>query len=389
MPAVNPAILSWARDSAGLSMDQAVVKLSLKAAYGKTPIERLQELEAGARKPSRPMLVRMAKQYRRPLVTFYLPKPPRRGERGTDFRTLSGVQTPSVDASVQALVRQVVARQSVLRDLLTEDEADEVPFVGSLTLDDGRKAALALAHRLLGSAHPSKAQNPTQAFDNLRDATQEVGVFVLLKGDLGNYRTAIDTDMFRGFALADRLAPFIVINDNDARPAWSFTLVHELVHLFLGNTGISAIRADNPVEQFCNDVASAYLLPEEALAVLEQSQVEFENLPRLVSEVANAHNVSRTLVAYRLFRSKQLQRSQYRTLVSTFRAQWQERREQRREAARSLDGGPSYYTVRRHRAGKALIDAVRRAHLAGDLPTTRAALVLGVKPTQVGEMLSD
>lgn len=44
--------------------------------------------------------------------------------------------------------------------------------------------------------------------------------------------------------------------------------MHELVHLFLGNTGISAIRADNPVERFCNDVASAYLLPEEALAAL-------------------------------------------------------------------------------------------------------------------------
>ena len=370
-------------------MEQAVVKLSLKAAYGKTPIERLQELEAGARTPSRPMLVRMAKQYRRPLVTFYLPNPPRRGERGTDFRTLSGVQAPGVDASVQALVRQVVARQSVLRDLLTEDEADEVPFVGSLTLDDGLEAALGLAHRLLVSAHPSQAMNPTQAFDNLRDATQKAGVFVLLKGDLGNYRTAIDTDMFRGFALADRLAPFIVINDNDARPAWSFTLVHELVHIFLGNTGISAVRADNPIEQFCNDVASEYLLPEEALAVLEQSQVEFDDLPRLVSEVANAHNVSRALVAYRLFRSKQIQRPQYRTLVSIFHAQWQDRREQRREAARSVDGGPSYYTVRRHRAGKALIDAVRRAHLAGDLPTTRAALVLGVKPTQVGEMLSD
>ncbi len=388
MPAVNPAILSWARDSAGLSVEQAVAKLPLKAAYGKSPVERLEELEAGVREPSRPMLVQMAKQYRRPLVTFYLSKPPRPGDRGTDFRTLSGVQAPTSDASVQALVRQVVARQSVLRDLLMEDEADEVPFVGSLSLNDGRKAALDLAHRLLVSAHPSKAQNPTQAFDNLRDVTQEAGVFVLLKGDLGNYRTAIDTDMFRGFALADRLAPFIVINDNDARPAWSFTLVHELVHLFLGNTGISATRADNPVERFCNDVASAYLLPEEALAVLKQGQVEFEDLPRLVSQVANAHNVSRALVAYRLLRSKQIQRPQYRTLVSIFHAQWQDRREQRREAARSADGGPSYYTVRRHRAGKALIDTVRRAHLAGDLPTTRAALVLGVKPTQVGEMLS-
>jgi hypothetical protein len=35
--------------------------------------------------------------------------------------------------------------------------------------------------------------------------------------------------VFRGFAPADDLAPFIVINDND--PAHSFTLLHELVHI--------------------------------------------------------------------------------------------------------------------------------------------------------------
>lgn len=387
MPSVNPAILSWARNSAGLSVEEAVAKLPLKAAYGKTAIERLNELESGVQAPSRPTLVRMAKQYRRPLVTFYLSKPPPRGDRGTDFRSLSGGQSPDEDARVQTLVRQIQARQSVLRDILADEDADELPFVGCLTLDDGRQAALDLAHQLLGSSHPSRAQDSDRAFDELREAVHKAGVFVLLKGDLGNYRTAIDTDTFRGFALADRLAPFIVINDNDARAAWSFTLVHELVHLFLGHTGISGIRAGNRVEQFCNDVASAFLLPEKALATLELGRLEHEELASAVGQVARDHNVSRALVAYRLFRSNQIERQDYSRLVSAFRTQWENRREDRREAARATDGGPSFYTVRRHRAGSALLDAVRGAHLAGDLPTTRAALVLGVKPTQVGEML--
>ena len=388
MPAVNPDILSWARDSAGLSMEEAVAKLSLNAAYGKTPIERLQELESGAREPSRPMLVRMAKQYRRPLLAFYLSKPPKRGDRGTDFRSLSGAHPPGADAAVQALVRQIVARQSILRDILAEEEATEVAFVGSLTLNHGRPAALDFTRQILRSAHPRQAANPTQAFEKLRESTQEAGVFVLLKGDLGSYQTAIDTETFRGFALADPLAPFIVINDNDAKAAWSFTLVHELVHLFLGDTGISGIRAGNRIEQFCNDVASAYLLPEEALTPLEPQRLEFDELAREITAVANAHNVSRALVAYRLLRSNQIESPRYWNLVSAFHAQWQTKKEGRRAAARAADGGPNYYTVRRHRAGKALLDVVRRSHLAGDLPTTRAAVVLGVKPTQVGSMLN-
>lgn len=388
MPAVNPDILSWARDGAGLSQEEAVAKLSLHAAYGKTPVERLEELESGVRTPTRPMLVKMAKQYRRPLVTFYLSKPPKRCDRGTDFRSLSGVRDPSEDARVRVLVRQILARQSILRDILAEEEAPEVPFVGSLTLNDGLSAALELARQVLRSSYASQAANPTHAFEKLRESVHEAGVFVLLKGDLGSYQTVIDTETFRGFALADRLAPFIVINDNDARAAWSFTLVHELVHLFLGHTGISGIRAGNRVEQFCNDVASAHLLPEKALEALELSRLEREEMEGAIGAVARAHNVSRSLVAYRLFRSNQIAPQEYRGLISAFRTQWLGRREEQREAARAIDGGPNFYTVRRHRAGKALVDAVRNAHLAGDLPTTRAALVLGVKPTQVGKMLS-
>jgi len=33
--------------------------------------------------------------------------------------------------------------------------------------------------------------------------------------------------------------PFIVINDQDARAAWSFTALHEVAHLGLGTTGVS------------------------------------------------------------------------------------------------------------------------------------------------------
>ena len=76
MPAVNPEILSWARMRAGLSEAEAAAKLEIRPAYGKTPEQRLVELERGARMPTRPVLVRMADKYRQPLITFYLEQPP-------------------------------------------------------------------------------------------------------------------------------------------------------------------------------------------------------------------------------------------------------------------------------------------------------------------------
>ena len=60
-----------------------------------------------------------------------------------------------------------------------------------------------------------------------------------------------------------------MINPNDARPALSFTLLHELVHLLLGQSGISAVPADNLIERFCDTVAGDFLLPVQDLDKLD------------------------------------------------------------------------------------------------------------------------
>ena len=86
VPQLNPAILSWARETAGLTPEAAVTKLGLGDARGVEAIDRLAALESGEAVPTRAMLSKMARQYRRPLVTFYLARPPRRSDWGKDFR---------------------------------------------------------------------------------------------------------------------------------------------------------------------------------------------------------------------------------------------------------------------------------------------------------------
>jgi transcriptional regulator with XRE-family HTH domain len=71
MPRVNPEILSWARETAGLSRGEAVEKLGINDARGVAAVDRLAAIESGAAEPSRPLLLKMARHYRRPLVTFY------------------------------------------------------------------------------------------------------------------------------------------------------------------------------------------------------------------------------------------------------------------------------------------------------------------------------
>ena len=98
MPRVNPNILVWARETAGLSQEGAAEKLSVNTAYGYTPTQRMQRWEIGEDEPTRALLVKMAKQYRRPLLTFYMSNIPERGDRGEDFRTLPDAISPSAPA---------------------------------------------------------------------------------------------------------------------------------------------------------------------------------------------------------------------------------------------------------------------------------------------------
>jgi Zn-dependent peptidase ImmA (M78 family) len=390
MPKVNHEILSWARETAGLSLGEAVGKLGISRLLRVSGEDRLAAIEAGKLEPARSLLLKMAQHYRRPLVTFYMSAPPRKGDRGEDFRNVPDRHT-SAEALVDALVRDIRARQSTVHAVLVDDEeAKPLPFIGSMTMGDGVGAVLASLRQIIRSdLSEFRAQaSPESAFALLRSRVEAAGIFVLLIGNLGSHHSAIDVEAFRGFALADDIAPFVVINDQDAKSAWSFTLIHELVHLWLGTTGVSGVFADAEIEKFCNDVAGSFLLPANELPQVGVNlKTDIEAAARRIGEFAEERHLSRSMVAYSLFRAGFLTDDVWRTLSSRFRMQWRQSREAKRE--REKDGtGPSYYVVRRHRLGSALLHFVSRNLSGGVLTPTKAGQVLGVKPRSVAFLLS-
>lgn len=388
MPKVNPDIIRWARETAGLTLEEAATKIDLQQARGVSAVDRLAALESGDDQPTRSLLTRMAKHYRRPLLTFYMTAPPRKGDRGQDFRTLPEDYSDTDEALLDALIRDVKARQSIVRAMLEDEEDTEsLPFVGSLRMSQGVSAVSSSIRQIIRIDKAEFRAKPSayDAFMLLRNRVEAAGIFVLLIGNLGSYHTAIDLEIFRGFALADDIAPFVIINDQDAYSAWSFTLLHELAHIWLGQTGVSGLKAELSIERFCNDVASEFLLDTSELEALDvNKRTDLESAKRRISEFAMDRKLSASMVTYKLYRMGSIDFESWKTLSEIFRKMWIAGRNERRIRAREQESrGPDYYRIRRQRIGKALLEIVDIMMRTGAITTYKAAKVLGVKPKNV------
>lgn len=355
-----------------------------------TGAEKLAAYEKGVLSPSRPLLLRMSQQYRRPLIAFYMKDRPAAGSRPEDFRNIPD-RDPSSDILISVLVRNVRARQSAVREILIDEESAPLEFVASKSIKDVPDAVIKNIIEVTGIEREefrAKA-TPELAFAYLRAKIEAVGVFVLLIGNLGSHHTAIDAEAFRGFALADKIAPFVVVNDQDARTAWSFTLLHELAHIWLGASGISGKVSDVETEKFCNTVANLFFLSDGELDGLKiKRNTPLQEAISAIAEFARKRHVSGSMVAYGLLRKGRVTVETWRAITHFFAAQWRKGRDEQKQ--RDQDStGPSYYVVRRHRLGRALMHTVSRALSEGTLSHTRASQILGVKPRSVSPLLSD
>ena len=386
---LNPEIFVWARDKAGLSLGEAARALGFKDAERRSAVERLAALESGEHGPSKSVLRRMSKAYRRSLLVFYLDEPPRTGDRGRDFRTVPGSPPPAYDPLLDALIRDVRGRQSIVRSLLEDEEAEPLDFVGSVTMDTPpTELAHLIPARIQFLLQKFRGQRSVaEAFAYLRDRLEASGIFVLLVGNLGSHHTNIPVETFRGFTIADPVAPFIVVNDQDAQIAWSFTALHEAVHIWLGDTGVSSPSIDAGIERYCNDVAGDILLPRSELQELAHLEgASIEQAIEAIAVFARSRKVSRPMVAYKLLQSRVINEPAWRALDTRLKAERLESREGQREVDET-DGGPSYYVVKRHRLGPALLNLVNRSLNEGSLTYTRAGQALGVKPRNIDPLL--
>jgi len=112
----NPAILIWARQTAGMSVEVAAQKAQVKA-------EQISSWEGGTASPTIPQLGNLAAVYHRPLAAFCLPEAPPKFQVRHGFRRLS-LDNTATDKSPALVyeIRKAYDRREWTLDLMADIE---------------------------------------------------------------------------------------------------------------------------------------------------------------------------------------------------------------------------------------------------------------------------
>jgi Zn-dependent peptidase ImmA (M78 family) len=148
----------------------------------------------------------------------------------------------------------------------------------------------------------SAAATWTDALRRFIEQADAPGILVMCSSVvLNKHRRHLDPEEFRGFAMADELAPLVFINGADTKAAQMFTLAHELAHIWLGQSAVSDAYAaripDHGVERWCNRVAAELLVP---LAVVWDEYGRDSELRTEVDRLARRFKVGTLVVLRRI-----------------------------------------------------------------------------------------
>ena len=288
---VTPSVITWARERAGFSVEEATENFAKIAAW-----------EAGDAFPTYPQLERLADTFKLPIAVFFFPEPPDIPPISESFRTLPAGEFEKIPRQVKFLLRKAQALQLNLSELCQAQNPAERLITRDLEFAANvRLEVMAREVRdYIGVSLEEQCAWGTDddALKNWRQALSDVGVFV--------FKDAFRVPEYSGFCLYDEVFPVIYVNNSAAKTRQIFTFFHELAHLLFHTSGIDTIEDKyipalpapaRRIEILCNRFAAQFLVPEAAFRAAFAGNDASEETAELL---AARFHVSREFV-YRKF----------------------------------------------------------------------------------------
>lgn len=338
------------------------------------PIEILQNKEKnidlflnGSKSPTFNQLSNIAKTIYIPLGLLLLKDPIEDPIKDIDFRTIDSSNLEGFSPELRDTIREMKVKQ----DFLREEIEEELEFVGKFSIEDDYMTVANGIREYLNLSENYYKNISKKNFNVLRDKVNEIGVFVFLNGKIkDNTHRPLNLNEFRGFVLSDKKAPIIFINQIDSKNGQIFTLIHELVHLFLNENEIFNIVEHktykyNPTEYFANKVTAEILVPSKYV-----SQTNSDD----ILELSNKFQVSRFVIARRLYDLKYINKKEYETIITDL----QKEAENISDFTKKRSSGGNYNNNIKFRMDKPFVGYIENALASNKITYTEAFSILGV-----------
>ena len=376
---VEPELLQWARETSGYTLDEAAHRLGFKDP------SRLADAEQGRTHLTLAKLREAARVYKRPLASFFLPRPPEPEPLPRDFRRLPGSEPLEMSPPLRFALRQARRRRDIALQLYSENSLQQPVFTLRARLGERPEVVAARAREWLGIG-TGDDRNRTAALNDWIDLVESRDVLVF-------QASRVPVRSMRGCSISSDSLPVIILNGADASTARIFTLMHELVHLMLREDGVCGVVVsshdapghDRDVEIFCNRVAGAILLPSDELlqdpsiGQLRGGEWREDDIAR----VARAHNVSREVVVIRLQEVGLASRDFVDRKLDEYRVAYQDRGQ---DQTSKSSGGPSYSVLAVRNNGRRFTRLVMEALDRNQISLRDATDYLDVKARHFPEI---
>ena len=373
---ITPNVLKWARESARMTEETASAKVSVT-------IDKLKEWEAGTSQPTIRQAQTLAKAYKRPFALFFLREIPRDFQPLQDFRK-SG--SKKLTTSSIFIIREIQQKKAWISEIYSENQEQKLAFVGRFSIKDNpQKVAQDILKTFKINPASYKSENPIREWI---DSAESNGIFVSRTSFIHS-RLKLDSEELQGFAIADPYAPFVFVNSEDWNAPQLFTLVHELAHVWIAETGISnEVEPDlkhkdkfHPVELFCNEVSANALMPKEV--ILSFNAASFQS-SKEVFKIAKSLGVSSFALLVRALNLNIISTSAYQKLKKQAELDYvdflkREAEKKAKQKEKEKQGRPNYFLLQLNRNSRLFTQTVLDAFRGGFIEPTLASNLLNVQ----------
>ena len=377
---VRPAVVRWARETAGLDIATAAERIGVKP-------ERVEAWEDGSLAPTINQIRSMADVYVRPLAALFMQEPLMDDVARDlpDFRRRE-VRAQVVSRALQKALMLAHRQRDALRDVAEDLDLPDTVIHAQYSLDQ-QTAAESLGAQMRGalgmeSISRSVLLQPEVLLRELVRRAEGLNVTVIQV-------QRVEVSEMRGFSLGDGTCPLVALNGGDWPRGKVYTLLHELAHVGFTSNGLCDLQRSQDValERQCDAVAAATLMPSSqflsALGSVSQAAITLD-LARVVGNEFGASGEAALLRMVELGRASWNDywrlKPDFEQAYAAFKAD-----EKRRNAGKE---SPIFYQVKTRDLGRRFIRQMLSAHQEDALSSRDLAQLLEVSYDKVPKLVS-